>query len=260
MFNAKKIDLKKVILHLCLLVIWAGCEKKEAPLAFEQETINTENLPSCKEGLCPTIAIDKITASGRPFADTINEAVDQHLISLLIIDPDESQQVNTLDDAIQNFITNYRVYRSDFPDAIPGYEVSSKSSLSYESEHLLCIGFENYTYWGGAHGYGSTTFLNFDKETGTHLKNEELFKTNSGFEKLAEERFRKQYHIDAEKNLSETGYFFTDNKFVLPENIGFKDNQLILLYNPYEVASYAEGQLILKFDLEDVKEYLRPGL
>jgi hypothetical protein len=35
--------------------------------------------------------------------------------------------------------------------------------------------------------------------------------------------------------------FFFGKDFVLPENIGYNEEGLLLLYNTYEIASYAMG-------------------
>ena len=252
--------MKKIALALVLFVVFTGCKKEEKPLSLSTETINNKSLKACAEGPCPTIEIDKITASEGAFADTINHAVNKHLIGILIIDPDELAAVHTLDKALQNFIEDYRISRSDFPDATPEYEVSSTSTISYENEQLLCIKFEDFTYWGGAHGYGSTSFLNFDKETKSTLSNEALFSDLSGFKKLAETRFRNQQKIPEGESINSTGYFFEEDQFSLPHNIGLTANELILIYNPYEAASYAEGQLVLKFPVSEIKAYLKPSL
>ncbi|MAW95829.1 MULTISPECIES: DUF3298 and DUF4163 domain-containing protein [unclassified Leeuwenhoekiella] len=252
--------MKKVSLVLVLLIFLVACQNEEKPLTYDLKVIKAENLSLCDEGLCPEISIDKITMGGGAFADTINKAVEQHLINLLIIDPDEVNTITSLDEALKNFVQNYRVYRNDFPEAIPEYEVSSTSSISFDNGKLLCLAFDDYTYYGGAHGYGSTHFINFDENTKEVLTTETLFKDLEGFKILAEKRFRSQYQLAPKEDLGETGYFFTEDNFDLPQNIGFKNDQLILLYNPYEIASYAEGQLILRFDLAEVKDYLNPNL
>ena len=38
---------------------------------------------------------------------------------------------------------------------------------------------------------------------------------------------------------------FEEDRFSLPENLGFTPGGLELLYNPYEVASYADGPISL---------------
>lgn len=253
--------MKNLILILTILVVLISCEKKETPLTFDTKIYNAEVLEACSTGMCPVISIEKITTSGAgAFSDTINNAVNQVLINALIISPDEEPTIKTLDQALSNFITSYRVYRNDYPDAAAEYEINSKSQISFESENLLSIIFDNYTYWGGAHGYGSRTYINFDKEGHEQLSNADLFTDQAGFLKFAETQFRNQKGISKDQNINSGGYFFENDNFSLPENIGFKGDKLILIYNPYEIASYADGQIILEFSIAEVQKYLRPNL
>lgn len=253
--------MKKIVSILTIFVVLISCEKKETPLSFDTKTYNPESLNVCEEGICPVIKIEKLTAYGNGmFSDTINKAVEQVLVNTLIISPDETPDIKTLDQAIDNFITSYRIYRNDFPEAAVEYEINSKSQISYESEKILSIIFDNYSYWGGAHGYGSTTYINFDKETHEQLSKEALFTNQAGFLKFAETQFRNQKGIAEDENINSSGYFFENDSFSLPENIGFKDDKIVLIYNPYEIASYADGQIILEFPIREVQKYLRLNL
>ncbi|MFD2824918.1 PdaC/SigV domain-containing protein [Leeuwenhoekiella polynyae] len=253
--------MKKIISILTIIVVLISCEKKETPLVFDTKTYNPENLDACDKGMCPVIKIEKLTASGNDnFSDTINKAIEQVLVNTLTISPDDSQNIKTLDQALANFITSYRAYRNDFPEAAIEYEINSKSQISYESENVLSIIFDNYSYWGGAHGYGSTTYINFDKETHEQLSKEALFSDKAGFLKFTEGQFRNQKGISERENINSSGYSFENDTFSLPENIGFKDDKIILIYNPYEIASYADGQIILEFPITEVQKYLRPNL
>ena len=51
--------------------------------------------------------------------------------------------------------------------------------------------------------------------------------------------------------------FFENDEFHLPANIGFREDKLILTYNPYEIAAYVEGQKTYEYDLDEVSEYLK---
>ena len=253
--------MKNIALILVTLLFITSCQKRAAPLVFESKSIQTDGLELCKEGICPIIAIEKVTASGNEtFAETINAAINQVLINNLVIDPDEEPEVETFDQALTHFISSYRIYKSDFPDAGAEYEINSVSEVSHNGAQLLSIKFENYTYWGGAHGYGSTTYVNFDKDTQTQLSNEELFKDYEAFLKLAESKFRNQKKLSADENINSTGFLFENDVFALPNAIGFTANEMVLVYNPYEIASYLDGQTILKFKFSEVQEYLKLSL
>ena len=49
---------------------------------------------------------------------------------------------------------------------------------------------------------------------------------------------------------------FEDDTFHLPQNIFYTDKGLLLFYNPYEVASYAEGTKELLLTYKEVNDYL----
>ena len=49
---------------------------------------------------------------------------------------------------------------------------------------------------------------------------------------------------------------FEDEKFQLPQNIFFTDKGLLLYYNSYEIASYADGPKELLFSYKEVNDYL----
>jgi len=77
-----------------------------------------------------------------------------------------------------------------------------------------------------------------------------------GFESYAETAFRKKYEIPADVNINNTGFWFEDDKFHLPETVGFTADSLLLLYNPYEIASYAAGAVTLNIPLEEVSTFI----
>ena len=49
---------------------------------------------------------------------------------------------------------------------------------------------------------------------------------------------------------------FEKEKFYLPNNIGFTKKGIALCYNQYEVASYADGPIVLTLPFNEVKKYL----
>ena len=50
---------------------------------------------------------------------------------------------------------------------------------------------------------------------------------------------------------------FENDEFYLPENIGFTQEGLQLFYEQYEVASYADGPIILTLKYKEIEPYLK---
>ena len=102
---------------------------------------------------------------------------------------------------------------------------------------------------GGAHGHLNVSFLNFNAQTGNMLKNEDLFEDYLAFTKIAKTYFDEE--IADKKDL----YFEPDN-FTLPENIGFNEEGVILLYNTYEIAPYSSGMTEIQIPWEELQTSL----
>ncbi|MEC5164554.1 hypothetical protein RCH18_000270 [Flavobacterium sp. PL11] len=49
---------------------------------------------------------------------------------------------------------------------------------------------------------------------------------------------------------------FENERFQLPQNIFFTDTGLLLYYNIYEIASYADGATEMLFPYTEVNEFL----
>ena len=49
---------------------------------------------------------------------------------------------------------------------------------------------------------------------------------------------------------------FETESFYLPDNIGYTENGLILFYEPYEIASFADGPIILTIPYTDANPFL----
>ena len=73
---------------------------------------------------------------------------------------------------------------------------------------------------------------------------------------ILERNLRKEYNIKAKDALSSV--LFDD--FIKPNNnFYFNNNGIAFMYNPYEVASYAQGQIVVFIPYADLKTYLVPA-
>lgn len=234
------------LLFLCVLV---GCET-EHKLTFEPLELQGE---SCQN--CPEITINIPHAlDDTGVATAINRSLREEVIALLSFS--ENEDVGDIDQAMASFTDSYKELKTKFPDEI-GWEAIINGEIIYEDAHLVTIVVNSYTFTGGAHGYGSTSYLNFDKRKGTELENWELFDDPEGFEKFAETKFRIQEDIPQDSNINATGFMFEGDTFHLPYNVGYTLDGVQLIYNQYEVASYADGPIILTLPYSEVNQYLK---
>ena len=237
-----------ISLLLCML-LFLGC-KEESKLTFELLTISDA---ACKT--CPQIIIEIPKAIDRTrLAENINTALEEELISLLVYD--DEIKASTVSEAIQSFKNGFAELQKLYPDETAKWEAKITGTVSYEDKKILTLALNSYLFTGGAHGYTTRRFLNFNKRKGSEIENWELFKDHKHFEHFAETKFRIQEDIPQDDAINSTGFMFEQDAFYLPENIGFTQEGLVLLYNQYEVASYADGAIQLILPFNEVKSYL----
>ena len=143
-----------------------------------------------------------------------------------------------------------------YPDESPGWKAEIFAEVSYEDPYMITLKMDAYTYTGGAHGYGFTRYLNFDKEKGSEMEAWQLFKNQADFERFAEGKFRVQEQIPKDQSINSTGFMFEQDSFHLPENIGFTWEGVTLHYNQYEVASYADGPIEVTIPYNEMQPFL----
>ena len=239
-------------IFILVIALW-GCEEKKQTEWHPREYLSKV----CED--CPSVRVaipeaDESTALGKG----VNQALREEVIEWL--DYDETRDASGIAEAIEAFGAGFQEIRRQFPDEAIGWEANIEGLISYEDDRLLTLKLETYIFTGGAHGLATTRYLNFDKSTGEELSNEELFADVSALENLAEKAFREAKGIPPGAGINDTGFMFEDDRFNLPENMGFTPAGLELLYNPYEVASYADGPISLVLPLERVRPLLASRL
>ncbi len=249
--------MKKTICLLLVLIVAGSC-KKELPLAVSDETFSEKQLTICNTVSCPEISINYITFSGEDErSEKINKAISNFIItSLYLGDEETAPTTGSISEAAIQFIEMYHIHSAEFPDMQLEYFADINVNETFRSPNLLSLEMHQYLFTGGAHGYGATQFINFDTQTGLKLSTDEIFNNPEVFKVFVEEKFKTAFEIPQSDNINATGFWFDDNTFYLPETIGFTESDLILIYNQYEIASYAAGSIELEIPLREVKPYL----
>jgi len=247
---------KKLLLPFIIIVLLVGCKKEEQELKFEDLAIEQVSEENCipEEENCTFISIQipwAINTDTR--SKKINQKVEKHIIQL--IDSQEEHNLSSLEALSEKFIDDYEASSKEFPEYNIPWEASVVGKISHSSPDLVSIEFDLALFTGGAHGYTSVTYLNFNPKTGDQLLFKDLFKDE--FKSYAEKLFRKKNDIPEDQSINSTGLLFENDTFQLPKNIGFSKNKIILRYNAYEVASYSEGGIQLEIPMKDVGEFIK---
>ena len=202
---------------------------------------------------CSIIALDVVRATGtNQVAEEINRKLDEHVIEL--ISTRQDAEIADLEQLTEKFLSDYREAAENFSEE-PPWEAYVDEKVYTRSDSLVSVGITTEIFSGGAHGYKTLTFLNFDPSTGKILSKNDIFEEE--FTGFVEHRFRQEQGIPEDENINSTGFWFENETFSLPENIGFSEDKVILVYNSYEIAPYAAGDIVMEIPMEEVRPFIR---
>lgn len=242
---------------LLISLLFFSCQN-ESTLDFEQVFLSENDLESCHGTACPEIAIRYLRAKGaKNLTQAINRVIESTVIAAVdISEEDRARAFATITEALQHFVDTYRLHLSEFPDMSAAYQAEVNVEAVHISDTLLSFSVNQYLYTGGAHGLGQIYFLNVGPSNGSVLSTADLIKDGDGFLDLAEQAFRTRYNIPQGASINENGFWFDNDRFYIPDTIGFNGDEFILVYNPYEIASYADGSFELRIPYEEARPFL----
>lgn len=246
----------KITVVALIVLITVGCNQ-EKNIEISSESFTEKELPICKNSQCPEITINYVEIIGdEDVSEKINMKIKNFIYSSLLMGEDTIPTAKSIQEAATGFIEVYNADKDQFPDMAGEYFAEISVNEIYTSKEHLCFEMRQYLFTGGAHGYGTTSFLNIDPKTGEEFTSKELFKNNKDFTSFAEKKFREQQKIAKDQSINENGFWFEDDAFYLPESVGFTQDSLIFVYNQYDIASYADGPIELKIALKEAKPFL----
>lgn len=191
-------------------------------------------------------------------ADSINYLIRSKLYSPLIGDKPANGINNLLEPYYEAYKTARDEANADGHEYISPWYYNRRFTVIENSRQLFTIAHSEESYAGGAHPNSFTNWYHFNPSTGRQVTLDHIFKTgyNKKLTQLAEKKFRKRKNIPAGTSLEDAGYMFEDNTFYLPNNFRLNDKGILFRYNPYEVASYAEGAIEIQFAWEEIKDII----
>lgn len=247
---------KRLLLFAIFITFFTACKKEQA-LLIKPMNFSEKILTGCDTG-CPEITVNYVSLEDdTERSEKINAKINAFIIDALYLGEEATtSSARNIEEAAEGFVSMYRTHSAEFPDMQLEYFAEINVSETYQSEELLSLELRNYLFTGGAHGYGATFFSNFDAQTGDELEIEDLFTDIDQITKIAENAFRKEHEIPQNESINSTGFWFENDKFYLPESIGFEGRHLVMIYNQYDIASYAAGPIELQLPVSEIKNYL----
>ncbi|EDP71055.1 hypothetical protein FBALC1_01187 [Flavobacteriales bacterium ALC-1] len=237
--------MNRIIPFLIFAFTLSSCTSEFKSVVFEINSIDTEFEADI------TVTYDKAIENNQ-LSKTINFNVEKAIIATL---SDAAKKTN-LEAVLQDFNSEYLNFKNDIPEAKePIWELHIETEKTYQSEAIITIAISTYEFKGGAHGNDKIQFLNLDAKTGNILNQNDIIDNLAEFKKLAQTHFIKSLETE-EDNLKMEDLFF-GKPFQLPENIGFSEEGLVMLYNVYEIASFDQGYTEFAIPFDELEPYLK---
>lgn len=182
----------------------------------------------------------------------INKGLENYMASQLILD-DASEVPSSLVLAAEKFDNEFKTFKASFPDSAQQWEAFIDAEVTHQSSELICIAVNTYVDTGGAHGNSHIHFLNFDPESGTQYATEDLITAPKELEPLIKAYLKEEITKNSDDDAEDL--FFGQN-FKLPESIGFNEEGVIILYHPYELATYTQTIVEFTIPFEEISAIL----
>lgn len=245
MFNKISSFLNKASVLFIISILLISCDKD---VKIEFSEINIESTKST------VISINYPKASGTiDVAKRINHTLENYMVNQTNLTEDSVINIS-IDDAVKQFDNAFDRFKQAFPDTKQKWEVIIDGEVTYRSPEVISIAINSYLDTGGAHGNTNVRFFNFNAQSGELLTKKDMILNSKGLSDLVERLLKVE--IKTNDNGETMEDFFFGNDFQLPESLGYSDEGLIILYNPYEIASYAQGIIEFTIPFEEVNQFL----
>lgn len=136
-----------------------------------------------------------------------------------------------------------REYASNEDGWVNSITANQKSYIMRSDARVLSIREEYYDYTGGAHGNYGTAGVNFDAQTGKTISIEDLVVDTDTFSQLAVASVPDSHDSSIKSNVSSELEFIFSGAASYGLNYTFDYDGVTIYFNPYEVGSYADGEI-----------------
>lgn len=117
----------------------------------------------------------------------------------------------------------------------------------------------HYQFTGGAHGLPTTLSMLFSRTTGDVVSFRAMLGRNySKFKTIAERCFRQQRGLAPRQSWKQAGYWFSKG-FEPSDNVRFVSDSIEMVYNPYEIAPYSYGTILIRIPITEIAPLIQPA-
>lgn len=171
-------------------------------------------------------------------------------------------------------LANKKKFMADFRDynAEVKHEDAENGGWSYSlenidlavpvffNERIFIYSNYNYSFTGGAHGNYGTGYTNLDLKRRRILELDDIIskKDQPKLSKLLEKYYKIERGYPQEKTLQEIGLFI--DTIPVNNNFAISPAGIMFDYVPYEISSYAEGEITISIPYEEISAFIKPDV
>lgn len=247
----------KYIIFLGAISLLAGaCGPTTDQTGIESDTANSlawnidfKEIKAQEEGCsgeqCTHVSLQiPILSGGDSVAtDEINQQTEGEIREMIKARLPDPMAMGTWESLAESFIEGYSMFAMEFPDNPGKWYIELDSEESEITDSYFTLQLKVSEFMGGAHPSTYTLLKTYNLTTGDVVDIIAVVDTTA-LRIEAEKRFREAHDLAENALLNDGGFMFPDGRFILPENMGITKDGVLLIYNAYEVASYAEGQTV----------------
>ncbi len=230
-------------------------EKSEKLPAYE---LSYEEYSATEEGCDGTectevhIVVPVLTGGDSTIADQISRKIEDQYRQLIKSRLPEPKSTGSWESLAASFIEGYELFKMEFPDdPTAWYLYLDGKESTILGDSVLTTVVDDSEFMGGAHGNTATLIQSYSLKDGERI--DLVSRYGDKLKKVAERKFREQHSLSANEDLNEAGFIFPEEGFILPDNIGYTTEGLTLVYNPYEVAPYSTGAIVVNISLSELE-------
>ena len=136
------------------------------------------------------------------------------------------------------------------------YIANSEVEKGYKGYINYIIMWEEFT--GGAHPSSFYTVLNFNPKTGEEIVLSDILKENYDIEltDILIKNLAKQLQVENIEGIREKGYLYQDCEMFVSNNFILDNEKIVFIYNKYEIAPYALGDIMINVTYDELKDLL----
>lgn len=205
-----------------------------------------------------------------PIVNTGNAVADENINRTISYTLFESQEPS-VEKACKEFVaTRKKEYMEFLPDYLNGkegempmiwlnnsYNISGEMEVGYKDYINYIILWDEFT--GGAHPNSYYTVLNFNSMTGEEIVLQDILKEEyeEPLTALLVNTLATDLQVDDSEGIRSKGYLYPNADMYISNNYILEKEQIVFIYNKYDIAPYAVGDIMIKISYEQLKDLLK---